>query len=105
MWIFLLEILGVVLALAGWFGLHSLPMLIIGAVIVIAFDLLMSSSGGQIKSFGLSAVLLIVGAIVGGLTGWGIVQTALIFFAVYSAIVVVFKLILLVLASADDEVK
>ena len=103
MWVFLVEIAGVVMALGGWFSMHSFPLLLTGSLLIIVFDLLMSSSGGQLKPYGISVFLLAAGAVVGKLTAYGVLTTALLFFSLFSAGIVLFKLILLMLALFDDE--
>lgn len=103
MWIFLVEITGVVMALGGWLGMHSFPFLLIGSLLIVVFDMLMSSSGGQLKPYGISVFLLAAGAIIGKLTAYGILTTALLFFSLFSAGIVLFKLILLMLAVFDKK--
>ena len=103
MWIFLIEIAGTILSLGGWFALHSFWLLLAGSLIVLAFDLLMFSSGGQLKNNGLSVILLIAGGLFGGIKGCGIPESALLFFSVYSAVIVLLKLILVLLAVLDNE--
>ena len=103
MWIFLIEIAGTILSLGGWFALHSFWLLLAGSLMVLAFDLMMSTSGGQLKNYGLSVILLIAGGIIGGIGGYGIPESALLFFSFYSAVTVLLKLILILLALLDNE--
>ena len=103
MWIFLVEIAGAVTALCGWFVCHSFAALLIGSILMGIFDMLLYTAGGQLKSYGLSLLLLIGGGIVGALSGYGSLTMALLFFAVYSAVVIVMKLILFVLAMLNQE--
>lgn len=106
MWIFLLDIAGVILSLGGWFGLHSFWLLLAGIILTGLFDCLMSSSGGQLKSFKLSVISVVIGAITEGVLQGGIpgiLAGAMLGFAVYSALLVVFKLILLFIGMLDKE--
>ena len=103
MWILLVEIAGALTALCGWFIFHAFGLLLTGSVLIAVFDALMSSSGGQLKSPGLSLLLLAAGAIVGGVSGYGILTAALLFFSIYSALFLRLKLVLLVLAVMNDE--
>lgn len=103
MWIFLLEIAGAILSLGGWFGFHSFWLLLAGVILIIAFDCIMSSSGGQFKSLKFSIFLVIAGAIAGGLTQYGILASAMLAFSFYSALLVVLKLILLFMGMLDRE--
>lgn len=103
MWIFLVEIAGVLLSLFGWFGFHSFGLLAAGSILIVIFDVLMSSSGGQIKNYGLSILLAVAGGVFGGLSGYGILTAALLAFSVYSAIILILKMILLILAVMNRE--
>ena len=103
MWIFLIEIAGTVISLCGWFAWHSFRLLMIGSIMILAFDLLMFSSGGQLKHSGLSVVLLAAGGIIGSISGYGTAEAALLFFSVYSAVFVFLRLILVLLAVLDHE--
>ena len=103
MWIFLVELAGAVMALGGWFILHSFWCLLAGVILIIFFDILMSSSGGQLKSWILSILLPAAGGLIGGLTDHGILTTAMLFFSVYSAVILMLKLCLLMLAALDRE--
>lgn len=103
MWILLVEIAGVLTALCGWFVFHAFGLLLTGSVLIAAFDALMSSSGGQLKSPGLSLLLLAAGTIAGAVSGYGIPATALLFYTIYSALFVVLKLVFLVLAVMNEE--
>ena len=101
MWFFFIEIAGTAISLCGWFAMHSFRLLLAGSIMVLGFDLLMSSSGGQLKHNGLSVVFLIIGGIIGGINGYGIAETALLSFSVYSAVFVLLRLILVLLAVLD----
>ena len=103
MWIFLIEIAGTILSLGGWLVLHSFWLLLAGSLMILVFDLMMFTSGGQIKNYGLSVILLIAGGIFGGIGGYGIPESALLFFSFYSAVTVLLKLILILLALLDNE--
>lgn len=103
MWIFLVEFVGIAVALGGWYGFQSFGALLAGSVLIAVFDILMFSSGGQLKHPGLSIFLLAAGGITGAITGSGILVTALLFFSVYSAVFLILKLILLLLAAFDHE--
>ena len=103
MWILLVEIAGVLTALCGWFIFHAFGLLLTGSVLIAVFDALMSSSGGQLKSPGLSILLLAAGTIVGGVSGYGILAAALLFYSIYSAFFIILKLVLLVLAVLNEE--
>ncbi len=103
MWIFLLEAAGVLLALCGWSVYHSVWLLLAGVVMILIFDAMMSSSGGQLKSNRLSVFFLLAGGIAGAATGYGILTASLLAFAAYSAVIVLFKVILLTLAVLDRE--
>ena len=103
MWIFFIEAAGDLLSLCGWFVFHSFWLLAAGVVLVLIFDALMSSSGGQLKSSILSLVFILGGGIAGALTGFGVVTAALLAFSVYSAFIALMKLILLALAVMDRE--
>lgn len=103
MWIFIIEAAGVLLSLCGWFAFHSFWLLITGVILILIFDAFMSSSGGQLKSLVLSLVFILGGGIAGALTGCGVVTAALLAFSVYSAFVVLLKLILLTLAVLNRE--
>ena len=98
MWIFLIEIIGVLLSLCGWFGLHVFGLLFAGSILIMIFDVLMSSSGGQIKNYGISILLLVAGGVFGGMSGYGVLTSALLAFSVYSAVILILKLILFILA-------
>ena len=91
------------MALCGWFGFHVFWPLATGSLLIIAFDALMSSSGGQIKHFGVSFRRLAAGGVIGRLTGYGILVTSLLAFSIYSAVVLILKLLLLLLAVLDQE--